>query len=70
MVGWGNHFQQANADDLKSAAPLWTIAVILLLLWLVGMVSSSTVGGVLHLLLPLALLACIVSLIQRERADS
>ena len=70
MVGWGNQFQQTGADELKSDAPLWTIAVILLLLWLVGMVSSSTLGGGLHLLLPLALVVYIFSRSQQEPHDS
>jgi hypothetical protein len=43
---------------------LWTIAVILLVLWLVGMVSSYTLGGFLHVLIILAVIAVIVRLIQ------
>jgi hypothetical protein len=70
MVGWGNDFRQPSADGLKSAEALWTIAVSLLLVWLVGIVSSSTFGGALHLLLPLALVAYVVSRIEQERADS
>ena len=68
MVEWGNHIQQASAVKLNGSAPLWTIAVILLSLWLVGIVSSSTVGGMLHLLLPLAVVAYIVSLTRRADA--
>lgn len=70
MVGWGNQTRQASAPELKSAAPLWTVASILLSLWLVGIVSSSTFGGALHFLLPLALVAYIASHIQQENADS
>jgi len=70
MAVWGNHFRQTSAPELKSPPPLWTVAVSLLLLWLVGIASSSTVGGALHFLLPLALVACIVSRIQQENADS
>jgi hypothetical protein len=70
MTGWGLQFLETSGDELKSANTLWTIAVILLLVWLVGIVSSTTVGGYLHILLPLALVACTVSVIQRERADS
>jgi hypothetical protein len=43
---------------------LWTIAIILLVLWLVGMVSSYTLGGFLHVLIILAVIAVIVRLIQ------
>jgi hypothetical protein len=43
---------------------LWTIAVILVVLWLLGMVSSYTMGGFVHLLLVLAIVAVLVRLIQ------
>lgn len=46
---------------------LWTIFVILLVLWLVGMVSSYTMGGFIHLLLVLAVVALIVQLITGRR---
>ncbi len=47
---------------------LWTIFVILLVLWLVGVVSSYTLGGFIHILLVLALLALIVQLLTGRRA--
>lgn len=43
---------------------LWTIALILALLWVLGMVSSYTLGGFLHLLLVLAVIAIVIRLIQ------
>jgi len=43
---------------------LWTIAVILLILWLLGMVSSYTLGGFIHILLVLAVVAILILLIQ------
>jgi Family of unknown function (DUF5670) len=43
---------------------LWTIAVILLILWLLGMVSSYTLGGFIHILLVLAVIAVLVRIIQ------
>ena len=43
---------------------LWTIAVILAVLWLLGMVSSYTVGGFLHILLLLAIVAVLIRVIQ------
>jgi len=46
---------------------LWTIAVLLLLLWAVGMVSSYTVGGFIHILLILAVIAVAIRLIQGRR---
>ena len=43
---------------------LWTIAVVLLVLWLLGMVSSYTMGGFIHLLLVLAIVAVLIRVIQ------
>jgi Family of unknown function (DUF5670) len=43
---------------------LWTIAVVLLILWLLGMVSSYTLGGFIHILLVLAIVAILIRLIQ------
>ena len=47
---------------------LWTITVILFVLWLVGMVSSYTLGGWLHLLLVLAVIVLIFNLLSGRRA--
>jgi hypothetical protein len=46
---------------------LWTIFVILLVLWLLGLVSSYTLGGFIHILLVLAIIVLIISLIQGRR---
>ena len=46
---------------------LWTIAVILGVMWLLGMVSSYTFGGFLHLLLLLAIAAVLINVIQGRR---
>ena len=46
---------------------LWTIAVLLLLMWLVGMVSSYTLGGFIHILLLLAVAAVLIRVIQGRR---
>jgi hypothetical protein len=43
---------------------LWTIFVILLILWLLGMVSSYTMGGFIHVLLVLAIGVVLIRLIQ------
>ncbi len=47
---------------------LWTIFVILLVMWLLGMVSAYTLGGFIHILLVLALVALVVQLITGRRA--
>ncbi|HKE59153.1 MAG TPA: lmo0937 family membrane protein [Pyrinomonadaceae bacterium] len=46
---------------------LWTIFVILLILWLLGMVSSYTVGGFIHILLVLALVVLLINIISGRR---
>lgn len=46
---------------------LWTIAVVLTVLWLLGLVSSYTMGGFIHILLVLAVVAVLVNLIQGRR---
>jgi hypothetical protein len=43
---------------------LWTIAVILLIMWLLGMVTATTMGGFIHLLLVLAIVAVLIRVIQ------
>jgi hypothetical protein len=43
---------------------LWTIAVILIILWLLGMVSSYTLGGFVHILLVLAIIVVLIRVIQ------
>ena len=43
---------------------LWTIAVILVIMWILGMVTSYTLGGLLHVLLLLAVIAVLIRIIQ------
>lgn len=46
---------------------LWTLAVILLVLWALGLVTSYTMGGFIHILLVLALIVLVFRLIQGRR---
>lgn len=46
---------------------LWTIAVILVILWLLGLVSSYTLGGLIHILLVVALIVVVVGFLQGRR---
>jgi len=46
---------------------LWTIVIILVVLWLLGMVSSYTAGGLIHILLVIALIVIVVRLLQGRR---
>jgi hypothetical protein len=50
--------------EIQEAFMLYTLVVVLLLLWLIGMVSSYTLGGVLHLLLVVAVIIVLVRLIS------
>jgi hypothetical protein len=47
---------------------LWTIAVILLVLWALGLVSSYTMGGFIHVLLVVAIIVILLNVIQGRRA--
>lgn len=46
---------------------LWTIAVVLLILWLLGLVTSYTLGGLIHILLVVALVVVLIRVIQGRR---
>jgi Family of unknown function (DUF5670) len=47
---------------------LWTIAVILIILWVLGLVSSYTMGGFVHILLVIAIIVVILQVIQGRRS--
>ena len=46
---------------------LWTIFVILVVLWLLGLVTAFTLGGFIHILLVLALVVLVIRLVQGRR---
>jgi len=46
---------------------LWTIAVVLIILWALGLVSSYTMGGFIHILLVLAIAAVLIRVIQGRK---
>ncbi len=46
---------------------LWTFAVILIILWLLGLVTSYTLGGFVHILLVLAIIVILIRVIQGRR---
>ena len=46
---------------------LWTIFVILLIMWALGLVTSYTMGGFIHILLVIALIVLVVNLVQGRR---
>jgi Family of unknown function (DUF5670) len=53
--------------SIGGLAMLWTIFVILLILWLLGVVSSYTLGGFIHLLLVVALVVLLINLLTGRR---
>ena len=53
--------------EWKEETMLWTISVLFLILWLLGMVSSYTLGGFIHILLLLAIVSVLVRIIQGRR---
>jgi hypothetical protein len=46
---------------------LWTVAVVLVILWLLGLVTSYTMGGFIHLLLVVAIIVVLIRVIQGRR---
>jgi hypothetical protein len=46
---------------------LWTIAVVLIVLWALGLVSSYTMGGFIHVLLVIAIVVILISVIQGRK---
>lgn len=46
---------------------LWTICVILIVLWLLGIVTSYTMGGLIHILLVIAIIVVLVNVIQGRK---
>ena len=53
-------------DVAKEKTMLWTIALILLVLWILGLVSSYTVGGFIHILLVVAIVMVLINVIGRR----
>lgn len=47
---------------------MWTIVVVLLILWALGLVTSYTMGGLIHVLLVIAIIVILVNVIQGRRS--
>ena len=60
--------KEARIDFSEEEAMLWTIFVILLVLWLLGLVTSYTLGGFVHILLVLAVVVLVINLLQGRKA--
>lgn len=59
--------QAAASPAERDNSMLWTIAVILIVLWLLGLASANTMGGLLHLLLVIAIIVVVWQFIQGRR---
>jgi hypothetical protein len=62
------HVALRGSTKREEVAMLWTIFVILLVLWLLGVVTSYTLGGFIHVLLVIAVIMAVMQLIQGRRA--
>jgi len=64
-------FQASARHDLRNEEDsmdlLWTVAIILLVMWLLGLVTSYTLGGFIHILLVLAIVVVLIRIIQGRR---
>jgi hypothetical protein len=60
--------QQCHRNSTKEANMLWTIFVVLLVLWALGFVSGYAIGGFIHLLLVIAVVVLLIQLIQGRRS--
>jgi hypothetical protein len=65
--GWPNPSAPRMSHQLEEMHMLWTIFLVLLVLWFLGMVSAYTLGGFIHILLVLAVIALIVQLVSGRR---
>jgi hypothetical protein len=63
IAKYAGQFKQETLSR-RRADMLWTIFVILLVLWLLGMVSSYTLGGYIHILLVVAIVVVLIRVIQ------
>ena len=59
--------RQATKASTKENVMLWTIAIVLVLLWALGLVSSYTLGGFIHILLVLAVVVVLIRLISGRK---
>jgi len=59
---------ESKANRMENSIMLWTLAVIRLALWVMGIVSSHVMGGFIHILLVIAVVVVLVNVIQGRRA--
>jgi hypothetical protein len=64
---WSYACHEKREQEKENGKMLWTIFVILLVLWLLGLVTSYTLGGFIHILLILAVVVLVINLVQGRR---
>jgi hypothetical protein len=62
------HNSVVNGGSERRIGMLWTIGVVLLVLWLLGLVTSYTLGGFIHILLVIAIVVVLIRVIQGRRS--
>jgi hypothetical protein len=62
-----NKQDRVKTERTKEADMLWTIAVVLIVLWLLGLVSGYTMGSFIHILLVIAIIVVLVRIIQGRK---
>jgi uncharacterized membrane protein len=66
---WGSDSEpQIAREPQETKTMLWTITIILFILWLVGLISGYTLGGWIHIVLVLAIIVLIFNLLSGRRA--
>jgi len=63
-----NEFRWEIESNKKESIMLWTIAVLLVIMWMLGMVTSYTLAGFIHVLLVVALVVVVLRVFQGRRA--
>lgn len=58
---------QSLGKPERGTVMLWTMFVVLMVLWLLGMVSSYTIGGYIHFLIVIAVIVALIQLVQGRR---
>ena len=64
----GRTLRESHRVERREMRTLWTVAVILIVLWLLGLVTSYTMGGLIHILLVIAIVVVLLNVIQGRRA--
>jgi hypothetical protein len=68
LGGAAVHIEHSVHVNKRRIAMLYTIAVVLIVLWLLGLVSSYTMGGFIHVLLVIAIVVILINVISGRRA--